>query len=113
MPLRMSFSVMICKSLLELGQTTIERARGDALAHRFDTDALLVGEKYKYLFLIGKEIELIPTVARRHNHVLRSALWFEYDEEKIDTLDTPSTVCIMRLKGGQVHMNLIVRHCDW
>lgn len=38
-PLRMSFSVMICESLLELGQTTIERARGDALAHRFDTDA--------------------------------------------------------------------------
>lgn len=49
-------------------------------------------------------------MARRYNHVLRLALWFKYAKERIDALYTPSTVCIMRLEGGQVHMNLIIRH---
>lgn len=86
-----------------------------SLAHGFDTNTLLVGEKHKNMLLyidtqIGEEVELIPTATRSYSKVLQSASHFEHNKNRVNVLDTPSTVRIVGLESGQIHMNLIVRY---
>lgn len=83
----------------------IIREEKRSLAHGFDTNTLLVGEKHKNMLLyidaqIGEEIELISTTTKSCGEVLPSASQFKHNTKRVNVLDTPSTVRIVGLESG-------------